>query len=50
MRRKIILLFVCIAIIIEAIVVTKYYNKDDNYNPSKIHGSIYWKIIPKADA
>ncbi|WP_144611440.1 carboxypeptidase regulatory-like domain-containing protein [Bacillus cereus] len=29
MRRKIILLFVCIAIIIGAIVVTKYYKKDD---------------------
>ncbi|MBZ4222334.1 serine/threonine protein kinase [Bacillus wiedmannii] len=29
MRRKIILLFVCIAIIIGTIVVTKYYKKDD---------------------
>ncbi|WP_237981816.1 carboxypeptidase regulatory-like domain-containing protein [Bacillus thuringiensis] len=29
MRRKIILLFVCIAIIIGAIVVTKYLKKDD---------------------
>lgn len=29
MRRKIILLFVCIAIIIGAIVVIKYYKKDD---------------------
>ncbi|MDA1760517.1 carboxypeptidase regulatory-like domain-containing protein [Bacillus cereus] len=29
MRRKVILLFVCIAIIIGAIVVTKYYKKDD---------------------
>ncbi|CAM3914972.1 MULTISPECIES: hypothetical protein [Bacillus] len=29
MRRKIILLFVCIAIIIGAIVVTNYYKKDD---------------------
>ena len=29
MRRKIILLFVCIAAIIGAMVVTKYYKKDD---------------------
>ncbi|MEW4236247.1 serine/threonine protein kinase [Bacillus thuringiensis serovar medellin] len=29
MRRKIILLFVCIVIIIGAIVVTKYYKKDE---------------------
>ncbi|AJG54869.1 hypothetical protein MRY88_12965 [Bacillus cereus] len=29
MRRKIILLFVCIAVIIGAMVVTKYYKKDD---------------------
>ncbi|WP_270607536.1 carboxypeptidase regulatory-like domain-containing protein [Bacillus mobilis] len=29
MRRKIILLFVCIAIIIGAIIVTKYYKEDD---------------------
>ncbi|PHG09377.1 serine/threonine protein kinase [Bacillus toyonensis] len=29
MRRKVILLFVCIAIIIGAIVVTKYYKKED---------------------
>ncbi|PEJ08510.1 serine/threonine protein kinase [Bacillus wiedmannii] len=29
MRRKIILLFLCIAIIIGAIIVTKYYKKDD---------------------
>ncbi|AFQ14845.1 serine/threonine protein kinase [Bacillus thuringiensis] len=29
MRRQIILLFVCAAIIIGAIVVTKYYKKDD---------------------
>ncbi|MGZ7149353.1 carboxypeptidase regulatory-like domain-containing protein [Bacillus sp. BC08] len=29
MRRKIILLFVCIVILIGAIVVTKYYKKDD---------------------
>ncbi|WP_242214689.1 carboxypeptidase regulatory-like domain-containing protein [Bacillus cereus group sp. BfR-BA-01383] len=29
MRRKIILLFVCIAIVIGAMVVTKYYKKDD---------------------
>ncbi|AIY78134.1 serine/threonine protein kinase [Bacillus anthracis] len=29
MRRKMILLFVCIAVIIGAIVVTNYYKKDD---------------------
>lgn len=29
MRRKIILLFVCIAVIIGAMIVTKYYRKDD---------------------
>ncbi|MGD6888196.1 carboxypeptidase regulatory-like domain-containing protein [Bacillus mobilis] len=29
MRRKIILLFLCIAIIIGAIIVTKYYKKDE---------------------